>query len=480
MACFTIIWELENYSELPHCSLSSPWFSGDLLENTRWQLWLKDEENINLPITCYIFRGSDDRKGKIDVSFEIAIIGVHGLPLLTKSGEKSFEECSKSEWVELIDKITILELKGDFLWNNILTLRCQLWVKNSTISRSELCLARTVLGVEKREFFWANTEFSKLKPGERRSLLVQPHQKGAPTAELTLFLKQTSDGDDVVLEVNIGDCKGIYGVFAKISVVGAYGQLLYTKSKEGSTHLNDNCLKFEPFIQKAILQTNESCTLLNDTLFLKCELKTGFGPILSRLENYGHGLASNIESTPSEETKNDLKKFKETSNSRTSFNSDAFRDLENVNDNSKSCCSFCPLKRALERLKKDGILPDVCLKSGSKSFCVHKDIVGSKSHSFKNLFEENVTMKSFDLDTQNLHHLLTYIYLDRDVALDMLEVAKKFNIVDLEQVCSEFLTSCSSTSSEQGRLALSEKNQGGKPKRRVRHHIFDAIISCFF
>ncbi|GBO21302.1 hypothetical protein AVEN_160171-1 [Araneus ventricosus] len=69
-------------------------------------------------------------------------------------------------------------------------------------------------------------------------------------------------------------------------------------------------------------------------------------------------------------------------------------------------------RRALDRLEKDGILPDVCLKSGSKSFYVHKDIVGSKSHSFKKLSEENATTKIFDSDTQNRHHLLDYIYTD--------------------------------------------------------------------
>nr|GBO18078.1 hypothetical protein AVEN_249560-1 [Araneus ventricosus] len=494
-ACFTFIWALENYSELPYFSLTSPWFSGEILENTRWHLWLQDEENVNLPVACYIFRGSDEEtKGNIDVNFELAILGGDGLPLVTKRGEKCFEEFSQSEWLELIDKNYILEQKERFLPNDTLTLRCQLRVKKSSISGRDICFARTVLGVEKTEFFWTNKEFSQMQPGQKRSLLVQPLQKGAPTVKLTLYLEPTEDEEDVIIEVNLGDLNGIHAAIAKISVVDTYGCIIHSNDKGNLFVARENYSSMDDAKKIPMLLKNKSRSLHNDTLSLLCELKTSFGVVLSRLENCGQSLTTSVR--------------KETSNSLTLCNSDSLGDAEKENDDSNSCCSFCPLKRALVRHVKGGIRPDVCLTNTRTSFYVHKDILGNKSPELRNFVRQNVTSKMFVILTQYLHYLLTYIYtgivgdMNRDIALDMLEVAKKLRLPDLQQACSEFLESShhqqacseflessdhqqacsefSSSSNEQDEVTLLDRHQDGKLKRRVRHLILDAVTSAFF
>ncbi|GBN82466.1 hypothetical protein AVEN_238227-1, partial [Araneus ventricosus] len=167
VACFTFIWAIKNYSELPCFSVHSPWFSGKSLENTLWSLSLVDEVDSGIPIACRIERGIDDRKGNINVNFSLEIIGADGLPLVTKSGEKCFEKFSRSEWLQLVDKIAILEEKRKFLPNDTLTLRCQLREKNSSTPGTDISFARTVLGVEKREFFWSHKEFSQMQPGQK-------------------------------------------------------------------------------------------------------------------------------------------------------------------------------------------------------------------------------------------------------------------------------------------------------------------------
>ncbi|GBM90209.1 hypothetical protein AVEN_82203-1 [Araneus ventricosus] len=487
-ACFTFIWAIENYGILHgifYGILYSPSFSVGFLENTRWTLSLV-EEGMNTPIGCQIDRY--DRRGRFDgreeyihVNFDLAILGAEGMPLVTKSGEKSFHGLiSSSEWLDLIDKIALHEQKEKFLPNDTFTLRCRLWMKNSSISRSDICFARTVLGVENREFFWTNKEFSQLQPGQRRSLLVQPLQKGVPTMELTLYLKQTSGEDSVVFEVNYeGD--EFLNVGAKISLMGPNGQLGYTESKGAIVSQNSRNLKIEPLIRKAALLMDERRYLLNDTLVLRCELKLCFGEVLSRIENYGYGLTTTVESWLLADSKSDLKIRKETS-----YNLDSLSNSKNFNGVSESCCSFCPLKRTMERSIDQGILPDMCLKNGKKSFFVHKNILKKKSNVFKKMTGQNVATKSIDLDSQCLHHLQTYIDtgtvgdLKREVVFDVLEAAKVYKLTDLEEICSQFLGSYSSPSNVHGGLTPPVNHQDKKPKKRIRHFIFDAISSSFF
>ncbi|GBN81396.1 hypothetical protein AVEN_265423-1, partial [Araneus ventricosus] len=291
-----------------------------------------------------------------------------------------------------------------------LTLRCQLREKNSSTTGTDISFSRTVLGVEKREFFWSHKEFSQMQPGQKRSLLVQRLQMGAPKIELTLYLEQTSGEDNVLIEVKISDRKEMHYVIAKISVVDADGRLSHTKGKGAIFIAEEDCLKFEPFFKKVELLTDESRYLINDVLFLKCELKTSFGVVFSRLENYGYGLTTTVESALPAKSTSDLKSSEETSNSYTSCNSYSWSNLESGNDCSKDCCSLCLLNIALHRLQKDGEIPALRLTNGSRSFYVHKSILLDKSSAFKKLIDENMTTKYFDLSTQYLHHILTYVY----------------------------------------------------------------------
>ncbi|GBO18077.1 hypothetical protein AVEN_250656-1 [Araneus ventricosus] len=249
-----------------------------------------------------------------------------------------------------------------------------------------------------------------MQPGQKRSLLVLPLQMGAPKIELTLYLRQTSGEDNVLIEVKISDRKELHCVIAKISVVDADGRFSHTKGKGAIFIVEEDCLKFEPFVKKVELLTDESRYLINDVLFLKCELKTSFGVVLAGLENYGYGLSTTVESALPAKSTNDLKSSEEISSLYTSCSSDSLSNLENGNDCSEDCCSLCPLNIALHRLQKDGEIPDLRLTNGSRSFYVHRSILVENSPAFKKLIDENVTTKYFDLSTQYLHHILTYVY----------------------------------------------------------------------
>ncbi|GFV29792.1 TD and POZ domain-containing protein 4 [Trichonephila clavipes] len=155
---------------------------------------------------------------------------------------------------------------------------------------------------------------------------------------------------------------------------------------------HEDCLRFSPFITRKELVTNKCVVLPNDVLSLKCAFDIVLAHVSSRLEDYRQFSCFEIEAV--------------------------VPAVEDVHDEEEDSVSCCPLKKALTSLYEEGTLSDINIRSGTKSFPVHKSILSVRSPVFHAMFGTEMrekTSKDLDLpdvDADTLRCLLLFIYTD--------------------------------------------------------------------
>ncbi|GFU31833.1 TD and POZ domain-containing protein 4 [Trichonephila clavipes] len=109
------------------------------------------------------------------------------------------------------------------------------------------------------------------------------------------------------------------------------------------------------------------------------------------------------------------------------------------------------LDENLETLYKENLFCDMKLKTKTKSFPVHKSILGARSPVFKAMFTHDMKEKNSgcvnidDLDDDTIQRMLLYIYtaklqdLQWDSACNLYAAADKYEILSLKSECFSFL-----------------------------------------
>ncbi|GIY26992.1 speckle-type POZ protein B [Caerostris extrusa] len=156
---FTITWIIENFDNSTVTNgdcLESPTFTVDTMEETKWCLFLYpacDDDAVEDDI-LFGLRRMPDCKGPLSIKIDIeyALLTADG----SVAGEYTVTKQKVSENESVVQKLSDLmcvisaeELEKSFS-NRNLTVRIKMWKCSGEINNDGYCMARTHIGVEKK------------------------------------------------------------------------------------------------------------------------------------------------------------------------------------------------------------------------------------------------------------------------------------------------------------------------------------------
>ncbi|GFY72886.1 TD and POZ domain-containing protein 4 [Trichonephila inaurata madagascariensis] len=458
-AFFTYIWVIENFSrEFLHI-IKSPSFLVERMQKTTWHLILF--ESSGYIRICIAREATQSGPESIKTTFEFSVLDTSGCPLNNRKQntncfkEGDYFDCPFSQVLDEIGKKW-----NEFLPNGSLTIRFQMWIGERKSSKTDLCFARTVLGLERKAFIWSIREFKSLQPGQKRSIHLNPAIRGGPAPVLSISIRKREQ-DSVAIDLSTGSGLKGYILEYYISLLDTEGKVtdtfpriidFYSRSTENFTVVNISIKK---------LMTGSY--LLNDVLTLKCKYVIRFGVVSSLIEDYRRfsGLAA-----------------------------------ENVvPDLSVPCCSS--YKNFMELYQ--GVQYDIDLRAGSESFPVHKTFLSIRSSVFRFMFSSGATetrsrmfqplfsrgvkgmrkvVDVYDVDADTLCLLLHYIYTDTvedlpiDSAISLYTAANRYKLMNLKDRCSTILKEKICKCSIGKILELANSYDDRDIKIAVNHFIF--------
>ncbi|GFS33143.1 speckle-type POZ protein [Trichonephila inaurata madagascariensis] len=171
-AAFTYIWAIENCRTfLAPESVESPVFEVESLESTEWHLAIEEKGEKFLSIS--IHREQDSGPDIIEIDFQLALLTSQGTCVKKENHRSRFLKGGHFELAESTDHIFKSET-DQYLSNDTLTLRCQMWGLGLDTPRPNLCFAGSRLGLVKCTFFCNIRNFSFLTPGQEFKYHVVP------------------------------------------------------------------------------------------------------------------------------------------------------------------------------------------------------------------------------------------------------------------------------------------------------------------
>ncbi|GBN07321.1 Speckle-type POZ protein [Araneus ventricosus] len=447
----TFQWKIGNIS---HCwwfkrnqPIVSPAFIADALQGTKWTLWLcpmgvEDEKYVGF----HLHREEDCRgPDSIKVKYQLAFLGIDGSfleektesDIFQKGGSWGFSEFKRREKVFVSDKEA-------FLPEDTLTVQCTIWSHKKTPVKPKYLYARTIFNVNRRSFDWRIDKFSILQPGLRNKFKDD-------SVEFDLVLNRDFDAK-LDIDVISLDYRMQY-ISCNTSIIDSDGKI----ENVGIAKYFLNDLKkgiLSPALQfpKRLLE-NKSRYLPNDGLSLHFEF------VISTVEHFG------------------CRKYS--------------ANLENevvVKEKSQKVV----LIDALKSMFDDGILSDTELRTSTKTFPAHKNILSARSPVFMRMFSDDMKEKNSgyvditDLEDDTVHRMLLYIYTDslEDLqvasAAKLYEAADKYAILPLRSLCSSFLKENLRPSNACRVLVLADLHNDDDLKSSVQDYILKQHKQIFY
>ncbi|GBN37599.1 hypothetical protein AVEN_76580-1 [Araneus ventricosus] len=296
---FTFIWAIENGSELlVSLFLTSPRFTAHSMKRTKWRLMVdrdlyyktlslgiqREDDNDSIVNCC--FRATDS----IEIEYELSLLATDGSPLGTKTSKKQFtgtDYCLVGLF-EDSDEV-FFQRRAEFLPNDTLTVRCRMRRTGTEISKPDSCFARTRLGVDRRSIVWDIKEFSNLRPGQKRTLFVNPTSNGSPQLQLSLFLSERNGKTYVSVQIDQNYAKMHHGMFCKLSLLDSEGRVSHSEKIWEFIQLNRRQIcTIHEFFEKDKLVNDDYSLLQKDVLSLKCEFLIEADPVWKQREMYRH------------------------------------------------------------------------------------------------------------------------------------------------------------------------------------------------
>ncbi|GBM97270.1 BTB/POZ domain-containing protein At1g21780 [Araneus ventricosus] len=466
---FTFTWTINNIYKQSVFYLDSPVFVADSIDKTKWRLGLHVagwHRSTTGHLTCVLQREKDENGlGSIYIDFQISIVDETGAILrsvreeryrfgmnLACAGDTSYRVVKN-----LIQIKTFVENFEKYLPNNTLTIRCRMWKFGCTISRTDLCFARTILDIEKRCFVWSIEQVFFISPGQNRTIHVPPYNKGSSSLHLSLSLKQNC-GEEI-FSIEMYEVKNLKHLYCEISIINSEGKIIDCRANRiiNVAFVNKKCQLFQAFIRKSKLIEDQKRLLTNGAMVLQCDFQLSFGVAFNQIENY-------------REESSEI---------------DVAADNEETATSSPLCHSSSSSNKVLEHLLNEGTLSDITFRAGTKSFLVHKNILSARSIVFKSMFlKDEMENKSKvvvlpNIDEITLRSLLLYIYTDvvEDLefgnAMELYQAADKYQLTDLKNICRKFLMGNLCRSNIFQVLSFADIYQDSRMKKAAQDFISD-------
>ncbi|GFR15874.1 TD and POZ domain-containing protein 3 [Trichonephila clavata] len=458
--CFSFTWIIENFSfcwQKVGERISSPAFTVDTIESSKWKLMLCPNGELsekNDSISFYLKREKDSKgpTGLI-IFFELSFLAADGSVVLSNGiVEYYFERGTGGGFPNFMKKELFQHERQKFLPADILTARCRMWKKFGQIIEERQCFARTRIGVERRSFVWTVPRFSTC---EESTLNIKSILNDEPVMTLKIFLLSTALTH---LQVILKDKELKYSTFHFQLLDTSRNRVEFLNLKIIFAEHEDNLL-YPLSISKGKLMKNKRLYLPNDILTLHCECTFTDGIVSERIEKICQGCPSLIQE---ENLACNNLKSKNTS-----------LDLTRI------------LQENLESLYKENLLCDTKLKTKARSFPAHKCILSGRSPVFKAMFINDMRERNSecvnieDLDDDTVQTMLLYIYtatvpdLQWGSACNLYTAADKYEILTLKYKCSSFLKDNLSPENACDLLILADRHHDEDLKSKAEKFILN-------
>ncbi|GBN70465.1 hypothetical protein AVEN_170826-1 [Araneus ventricosus] len=360
VATYTFIWSIQNYTRPPNLNLQSPSFTVDSIEKTKWCLVLHVNKYC---VLCYIKRLADNSILKsMELNFELTVLAADGSPFKDQRGAY-FHINHQSKLVKLIDNSVFEERRAEFLPKDTLTIRCQIWRRESEVLTTDLCFARTQLKLVRRSFLWPVEKFRWLRYGQIKTYNLQSDPTREPRMTLNLYLEE--DNDSLRLEISVLGEKWC-NIGGEVAVVDVEGKVLFRAAVGFQSNLNERNISLPLRLSKEQLMDDQDRNVPNGVLLLRCSFDIFVGIDSSRIEYCSQASSKKEENLAISE------------------------DTYDFDETPASCSDSCNLKKALGNLYKDGAYSDITLRADKESFQVHKNILSARSPMFKAMFSSDM------------------------------------------------------------------------------------------
>ncbi|GIX82419.1 protein roadkill [Caerostris darwini] len=377
------LWKIENYSfgwntEL---EITSPSFSIRPYTKFNFYMHLYNKENYNekKSICCSLIHYSGNETSKT-LDYSLSFLNANGFPeeSLDTSCDFSQTDCGNRLYVSL-DELFIRR-RNAFLPQDTLTIWCHVKRINSAVPAFIRSTARTRIGVERNLFTWNLSDFSTLRKGDERAIVVESMegQFSPLTLKLSIVGGPISE-ERIQIEVHRAASYVENFFKLKISLLNNEKKSVVTIEEEFLCVYNKSQIWFlTPCIKKSQLFAAKDQLLRNDVLSLQCESSNSFGVVSNLIEV--------VERGP-----------------------DFLQDFGMCNGTQDSCES---LKDAMEQLLREKTSCDVTLQVGSAEFSAHKTILGARSPVFKAMFTRDMqetarnAVDISDLDADTVKRML--------------------------------------------------------------------------
>ncbi|GFR16342.1 speckle-type POZ protein B [Trichonephila clavata] len=274
---FTYIWTIENCSILliPKATVS-PTFQVSFLENTEWHLAIEDVDEETL--SFLIVRENDDGPDFIEVVTELSLLSFEGLPLETRNYKFKMAKGDSLEYDRSVDDIFQLN-RNECVPNDTLTIRCRMWKPRIIVRGIHLAFARSRQALEKRTFFWAIRDFSRIQ-----SQPVMKSLEGYEYLFLMLFVVEVDGMEFVNFSVLNTYAFNFLRFNCEISVIDVKGRKCFSLSCTDKVTPTKSALFF--FVKNYVVDSKRTF-LPNDVLTLRCEFQIGSGVSWSKHATLG-------------------------------------------------------------------------------------------------------------------------------------------------------------------------------------------------
>ncbi|GIX79654.1 TD and POZ domain-containing protein 5 [Caerostris extrusa] len=143
---------------------------------------------------------------------------------------------------------------------------------------------------------------------------------------------------------------------------------------------------------------------------------------------------------------------------------------------------MCDLNADLQALYSEGILSDTEIRTATKTFPAHTQILGARSLVFRNMFSKEEGAVEYvdipDLDDDTVRLMLLHMYTDafeKDLpykkAFELYQAARKHGITSLKLKCLSFLLNHLSASNACEILVFADEHKEECLKRTVQGYI---------
>ncbi|CAL1281800.1 unnamed protein product [Larinioides sclopetarius] len=456
------------------------------------------------------------------LKIKITVMKVDGSILSSEDCENTFRKGDERRFMYLLTDIRFRERKNtDYLHGDTLGVRCRMWLSGESVQMVRQCTARTRIRIVKISFLHRVENFSALKLGEKRILQIpSPLETGCAFTSI-LSLSSAQRGRKVV-QIRISRLPGYKALKRKLSVINVSGNITKCYEYDYGLHVQPGCY----YLTRQFILDKRKEYLPNDELSLLCEFTFNTGvdhvkmeeilqdiPVAVFEQKYIIPNSNNDEKAAEDKLSSLLSALKDiklnhsdqrltnvnlkdntlsTNSNAVSTNIFGIHNQVLRNDphknkyNAAEKLSMGP--SALDDFKalyNDQLLTDLVLKTATKSFSAHKNVLCARSSVFRAMLTNDMKEKNThcikveDLENETVQRLLLFLYSDSleelqwESAIQLYYAADKYAIERLKVFCSFYLVNNVSTSTASEFLLLSDTHSDTNLKKFVEHFILE-------